>query len=219
MIKAKMMFVLVLCLVCSLKGAAPETGDLVVRVSDEKNQPVTITHVQMWVKTPDGGRAFTFAVEPTETPGMVRVPKLPARDYEGLKINKANYAPGWVKPIKIVSGETTDIKCVLSRGGSISGSVINEKGVPLPEIPVVVNSVLCRRDVVTDKYGAFEATHLYPCKYSVSAEPDKDSVYRSSTYEHGAYSGEDEVLIVLKNADAASEPRQQKTKDIAQTEV
>jgi thiol-disulfide isomerase/thioredoxin len=211
MIKAKLMFVLVLGLVCSLKGAAPETGELVVRVSDEKNGPVTITHVQMWVKTPGGGRAFTFAAEPTETPGMVRVSKLPARDYEGLKINKANYAPGWVKPIQIVSGETTDIKCVLSRGGSISGSVINEKGVPVSEIPVVVNSVLCRRDVVTDKYGAFEATHLYPTKYSISAEPDKDSAYKITPYEHGTYCGEDEVLIVLKKADTAPKPRGQET--------
>jgi thiol-disulfide isomerase/thioredoxin len=83
--------------------------------------------------------------------------------------------------------------------------VINEKGVPVPEISVVVNSVLCRRDVVTDKYGAFEATHLYPCKYSVSAEPDKASAYRITFYEHGAYGGEDEVLIVLKKTNAASE--------------
>jgi len=206
MIKAKIVFVLVLGLVCSLQGAAPETGELVVKVSDEKNKPVTITHVQMWIKTDDGGQGFTFAAESTNAPGMYRVPKLPARDYEGLKINKANYAPGWVKNIKISGGETTNIECVLSKGGSISGSVINEKGMPLPEIPVVVNSVLCRRDVVTDKYGAFEATHLYPCEYSIIAEPDKDSPYKITSYEFGAYCGEDEVLIVLKKADAVSKP-------------
>ncbi|MCP4456007.1 MAG: redoxin domain-containing protein [Planctomycetes bacterium] len=211
MIKAKIMFVLVLGLACSLRGAVPETGGLVVSVSDEKNRPVSIAHVQMWIKTNAGGQAFTFAAEPTETPGMVRISKLPARDYEGLKINKANYAPGWVKHIKIVGGKTAEIKCVLVKGGSISGSVINEKGVPVPEISVVANSVFCRRDVVTDKYGAFEATHLYACKYSVSAEPDKDSDYKITFYEHGAYCGEDEVLIVLKKTDSASKPRREET--------
>ena len=206
MIKAKIIVVLVLGLVCSVRGAAPETGGLVVRVSDEKNRPVAITHVQMWVKTEGGSQAFTFAAEPTETPGMYRISKLPARDYEGLKINKANYAPGWVKHIKIVGGKAAEIKCVLSKGGSISGSVINEEGVALPEIPVVVNSVLCRRDVVTDKYGAFEATHLYPCKYSVSAEPDEDSAYKTTFSEGGAYPGADEILIVLKKTNVAAEP-------------
>jgi thiol-disulfide isomerase/thioredoxin len=206
MIKAKSVFVLVLGVVCSLQGVAPEPGELIVRVSDAKNQPVTITHVQMWIKIDGGSRAFTFAAEPTETAGVVKISKLPARDYEGLKINKANYAPGWVAPIKIASGETTDVKCVLLKGGSISGSVVDEKGVAIPEIPVVVNSVSCRRDVVTDKYGAFEATHLYTCKYSISAEPDEESAYKITFSKGGAYPGADEILIVLKKKDVAPEP-------------
>ena len=206
MIRGKRVFVLALGLACFLQAAAPETGELVVRVSDEKNGPVTITHVQMWVKTEGGSQAYTFTAEPTETPGMYRVSELPARDYEGVKISRANYAPGWVKDVKISGGGTTDIQCVLLKGGSISGSVINEKGEPLPEIPVVVNSVLCRRDVVTDKYGAFEATHLYPCEYSLTAVPVEDSIYRIGFYEHGAYCGADELLIVLKKKDAAAVP-------------
>jgi len=211
MIKAKMMSILVLGLVCTLQGASPKTGGLVVKVSDEKGQPVTITNVQMWVKTDGGTQGSTFAAEPTETPGVYSIPELPAQDYEGLKINKPNYAPGWVKNITVTAGETADIKCVLLKGGTMSGFVVDEHGAPMPKIPVVVNSVLCRRDVVTDKYGAFEATHLYPCKYSISAEPGKDSEYKTAFAKGGAYPGVDELLIVLKKTNASPKPLGKKT--------
>jgi thiol-disulfide isomerase/thioredoxin len=199
MIRTNAICILILSTVCSLQGAASDTGGLILKVSDEECEPVPINNVQVWIQKTGGSQGFTFAAEPTDVPGVYKVLNLPARKYKGLKVDKPNYAPGWVKNIEVTAGEMTELECVLLKGGSVAGSVMNENGVPLPNIPVVVNSVLCRRDVATDESGNFKAEHLYPCNYSVSAEPGKGTEYKLTFYDGGAQCGDEDVIITLKN--------------------
>ncbi len=110
MIKATVFCIVLMSTACFLQGASVDSGGLILKVSDEKSKPVAITKIQIWIKKEGGSQAFTFAAEPTGIPGIYRVPNLPAREYEGLKINKPNYAPGWVKNIVVTSGEMTELK-------------------------------------------------------------------------------------------------------------
>lgn len=206
MSKATIVSILTLAMSCYCQGVTADTGSLILEVLDEEAKPVVIVNVQMWIKTNEGGRAFTFSVEPTDTPGIYKIPKLPSGKYTGLKINKPNFAPGWVKDISVVSGQVSEAKCVLLKGGSVSGFVIDQRGMPIPNIPVVLNSVSCRRDVVTNKHGRFVAKHLYPCKYSVNAEPDRESKYNITSYKDLVQCGDNSIVIVLKNKALNSKP-------------
>ncbi len=193
---------LLLGLVCDALGA---TGSLLVKVIDEEDEPVEITMVQLWVKTAaGGGRGFEFAMQPTDTPGTFRVSGVPADRYEGLKIDKAGYAPGWTAEVQIEADRETSLSCMLPRGGTIEGWVADESGTPVEGIPVVVNSMLCRRDVVTDRKGRFVAEHLSNTKYSIVAEPKPDSLYAAAILSGGALCGAKDLRLVLKRKNASA---------------
>jgi len=174
------------------------TGSLVVKVMDEEGKPVDIAVVQLWVKTATGGRGFEFAAQSTDTPGTFRVSGVLPGRYEGVRINKSGYAPGWTPDVQVDADRETPVACTLSRGGTIEGCVTDEMGAPIEGIPVVVNSVLCRRDVVTDKAGRFVAEHLSSTEYSISAEPKADSPYATAILNGGASCGAKDLRLVLK---------------------
>ncbi len=75
---------------------------------------------------------------------------------------------------------------------------MDEKGVPVEGIPVVVNSVFCRPDVVTDKTGRFVAEHLSKTEYSIIAEPEAESPYAPAILKGGACCGAKGLRLVLK---------------------
>lgn len=174
------------------------TGSLVVKVMDEEGKPVEIAIVQLWLKTPTGGKGFEFAAQPTDTPGVFRVPGVLPGRYEGVRINKPGYAPGWTPDVQLDADRETPVACTLSRGGTIEGYVTDEAGAPVEGIPVVVNSVLCRRDVVTDKAGRFVAEHLSSTEYSIIAQPKADSPYAPAILNGGASCGAKDLRLVLK---------------------
>jgi len=174
---------MMMCLAVSLGApdAFAATGSLTIKVTGEDNKPVDIAAVQLWVKTTTGSRAFEFAAYPTDSPGVFRVPQVPPGRYEGMKINRLDFAPGWIMDVQVDADRDTPVVCTLSRGGTIEGYVNDEKGVPVAGIAVVVNSVLCRRDVVTDQAGRFVAEHLTDTGYSISVEPKTDSPYEATS--------------------------------------
>ena len=98
------------------------------------------------------------------------------------------------------------IECLLSRGGTIQGVVIDEKGKPIMGLPVVVNSILCRRDVKTDPNGHFIASHLPDTRYSVSVEPDSESPYATTVLTGGASCDAEGLRIVVKQKTEVKAP-------------
>jgi thiol-disulfide isomerase/thioredoxin len=181
-----------------------ETGGLIVQVVDEKGTPIEVTTVQVWVKTKEGSQGYSFAAYPTQEPGIVRVPDIPSGRYDSLTIPRLDYAPGRVSDVEIRAGRDTRLTCTLSPGGTIEGSVTDEAGQPVANVRVAVNSVLCRRDVVTDENGRFAAEHLSDADYSIIAEPAPESPYQISVFQGKARCGEKNARLVLKRkADAA----------------
>jgi len=173
------------------------TGSLLIKVMDEAGKPVDIAIVQLWVHTATGGTAFEFATQPTNTPGTFRVSGVLPGHYKGVKINKSGYAPAWTADVQVDAERETLVTCTLSRGGTIEGYVTDEAGTPVEGIPVVVNSELCRGDVVTDKAGRFVAEHLLSTKYSIMAEPKTDSPYAVAILNGGASCGAKDLHLVL----------------------
>lgn len=190
-------------------------GEVTLQVVDEKNRPVEITKVQLWVKTETGGRGFTFAASPTGRVGVYRVYGIPVGTYRGLKINKPGYAPYWQRDIAINREKREIILCKLSRGGRIEGLVTDDTGKLLGGIRVTVNSVLCRRDVVTDENGRFVADHLSPdIHYSIIAEPPRDSVYETAVLSGGASPGAKDLQIRLRKKQESKKQREGLEKEI-----
>lgn len=192
--------IIVMCLVAGLDAAdgPAATGSLTIKVMDEEGKPVDLATVQLRVKTDTGASGFEFATHPTGTAGVFRVPGIPAGRYEGVRVNKSGFAPGWVPDVQIDAGLDTPVACTLSRGGTIEGYVNDESGAPLAGIPVVVNSVLCRRDVVTDAAGRFLAEHLADTEYKISAEPRADSPYGLMWVKGTVHCGAKDVRVVLR---------------------
>lgn len=179
--------------------AHPEIGSLVVKVLDENNKPLEINSVQIWVGSKKtGARGYTFAAEPTEKPGVHRVLSIPVGKYYALRISKEGYAPFQKFDIEIGLDKDNEILCKLSRGGNIEGYVTDKAGNPVSGIPVVVNAILCRRDVVTDKNGRFTANHLPNTEYSIIAEPKSDSSYVVTFFKGRVPCGAKDIHIVLK---------------------
>lgn len=178
--------------------AAPEIGSLVVEVLDENDKPLEINSVQIWVGSKKtGARGYTFATEPTEKPGVYRVLGIPVGRYYALRISKAGYAPFLKFDIEI-GMDKNEILCKFSRGGSIEGYVTDMAGNPVSGIPVVINSILCRKDVVTDNNGRFTANHLPNTEYSIIAEPKGDSSYDVTCFKGRVPCGAKNIHIVLK---------------------
>ncbi|MEN6334058.1 MAG: carboxypeptidase-like regulatory domain-containing protein, partial [Phycisphaerales bacterium] len=88
--------------------------------------------------------------------------------------------------------------CRLSRGGTIEGLVTDEAGRPVMGLPVVVNSILCRTDAVTDPNGRFFADHLPDTRYSVIVEPESESPYATTVLNGGASCNARDLRIVVK---------------------
>ncbi len=179
--------------------ANAEIGSLVVKVLDENNKPLEINSVQIWVGSKEKGtRGYTYAAEPTEKPGVHRVFGIPVSRNYALRISKAGYAPFRKFDIEIGPGEDNEILCKLSKGGNIEGYVTNNAGNPVSGIPVVINAILCRRDVVTDKNGRFIANHLPNIEYSILAEPKSNSSYEVTVFKGRVPCGAKDIHIVLK---------------------
>lgn len=196
--------------------ANPEIGSLVVKVLDENNKPLEINSVQIWVGSKKtGARGYTFAAEPTEKPGVHRVFGISVGRYYALRISKADYAPFWKFDIEIGLDKDNEILCKLSKGGNIEGYVTDNAGNPVSGIPIVVNAILCRRDVVTDKNGRFIANHLPNTEYSIIAEPKSNSSYEVTFFKERVPCGAKDIHIVLKEKAST-----QKSKDMGkQTKV
>jgi thiol-disulfide isomerase/thioredoxin len=214
--------VIALLFIGILRNGVAGTGSLAIKVADEAGKPVHIAFVQLWSETASGGKGFDFAVHSTDTPGTFRVPAVPAGRYAGAKINKPGYAPGWVPDLQVAADRETLVTCTLTLGGTIEGSVTDEAGLPVEGIPVVVNSVLCRRDVVTDKAGRFVAEHLSNTEYSISAEPKADSPYVLAVLDGGAHGSAKDLRLALErkfDAKSSLASKDQDTRELRQENV
>lgn len=183
---------------------ATETGRLTVKVMDEAGEPLQIQSVQLWLKkqkTDDndvgGYRGYIFVAEQTKQAGVFRVTGIPAGKYHKLTVSREGYAPFHRYDIQVTSSAESEIVCRLSKGGRIEGYVTDKEGNPVSGIPVIVNSVECRRDVATDSKGRFIAEHLADVLYSVIAEPKTQSPYGPTILEGGARCGASNIHIVL----------------------
>jgi protocatechuate 3,4-dioxygenase beta subunit len=177
---------------------ADQTGRLRLRVVDEDGKPVDIASIQMWKHRPDSGApAETVLVVSTDTPGLYETESIPLGKYHALSIPGEDCATFWQSDVQVQEKPGAALVCRLSRGGTIAGIVTDEKGKPIADLPVVVNSVLCRRDVRTDPNGRFEASHLPDTRYSVIAEPPAGSPYATAILPGGASCGARDLRLVV----------------------
>ena len=178
-------------------------GQLFVQVMGENNKPIEISFVQLWVKTTEGGIGYSFATIPTEKPGVYKIENIPTGEYYAIAINKNGFAPFWKYKIQVSQEDQQIISCQLSKGGEIKGRVLNEMRYPISDMPVTVNSLECRRDIVTDKNGYFVARHLSPTSYSIIVEPLADSVYETGVHKGLVSCDSNNITIILKQKDIA----------------
>src|SRR3972149_5288606 len=181
--KFKILFLLAafssLCLIAFAEDTS-NFGQLFVQVMSESNEPIEISFVQLWTETTEGGRGYQFATKPTE---------------------KNGFAPFWKYDIQVSRNEQEIIRCQLSKGCEIKGRVINEMGAPISDTPVIINSLECRRDVLTDKDGYFVAGHLLPTRYSIIVEPLSNSVYETGVHKGLVPCDSNNITIILKQKD------------------
>lgn len=185
----------------SFANNTSDFGQLFIRVIDEKNTPMEINTIQIWTKTNNSSMGYSFIVKPTNNKGVYAIDNIPTGNYHALKIDQNGFAPFWKYDIKISQKNKEVITCKLSKGCEIKGRILNMMREPLSGIPVTINSVECRRDVVTDENGYFIAKHLLPTNYSIIAEPPKDSFYKTSIHKGLVSCDSNDVKIVLKQKD------------------
>jgi hypothetical protein len=177
-----------------------EYGQLFINVVDEDRKPINITKVKIWKKRDEGGAsAESFVVTSTNNSGLHKIENIPAGRYHAISINEDGYAPFNQFDILVEKDSQNIMTCTLSRGGMIEGLVINEQGKPVEGMPVVVNSILCRRDVITDENGCFTANHLPDTGYSIIAEPKSDSPYKTTVFRGDVFCGQKDIKIILEN--------------------
>ena len=177
-----------------------EYGQLFINVVDEDRKPIDITTVQIWKKRDDGGaNAESFVVTSTNNSGLHKIENIPAGRYHAISIHEDGYAPFKQFDVLVEKDSQNIMTCTLSRGGMIEGLVTNEQGKPVEGMPVVVNSILCRRDVITDENGCFTANHLPDTRYSIIAEPKSDSPYKITVFRGNVFCGQKDIKIILEN--------------------
>ena len=130
-------------------------------------------------------------------PEVFRVIGIPTGRYLKLTVEKEGYSPFHQDDIEVLSSADNEIVCKLSKGGSIEGYVTDKDGNRVSGIPIVVNAVDGRRDVVTDANGRFIAEHLSDALYSIIAEPKAQSPYGVTVFKGGARCGARNIHIVL----------------------
>ncbi len=163
--------------------------------------------MQLWTQQEGGGAtASSLLLLSTPEPGLYEVDQIPVGSYHRLSIYAENLAPLSLADVEVRKGRPEVIECLLSRGGTIQGVVIDEKGKPIMGLPVVVNSILCRRDVKTDPNGHFIASHLPDTRYSVSVEPDSESPYATTVLTGGASCDAEGLRIVVKQKTEVKAP-------------
>ena len=178
-----------------------EYGRLFVNVVDENSKPIDITEVQMW-NAKDHFRADkkSFVVTSKDKPMFYRIEEIPTGYYHVISINEDGYAPFQQTDVLIEKDSTNTINCILSRGGTIEGLVVNEQGKPVEGMPVLIKSPLyCRMDVITDEDGRFYADCMPDMRYSVVAEPESESPYETTVFRGDVLCGRKDIKIVIQN--------------------
>jgi protocatechuate 3,4-dioxygenase beta subunit len=189
------------------RKSAPTTGSrmgcLRIRIVDENLRPVDATVAQIWRKGEEGGaHAEDVLLISSSTPGLYEIDSLAVEKYHALSINVEGFAPFWLPEVEVRKELSEPVVCKLSRGGTIEGVVTDEAGQPVVGLPVVINSTLCRRDVVTDPNGRFSADHLPDARYSVIVEPGSESPYATTVLRGGAaYDAKGLRIVVQRKAE------------------
>ena len=177
-----------------------EYGQLFINVVDEDRKPIDITTVQIWKKRDGGGaNAESFVVTSTNNSGLHKIENIPADRYHAISIHEEGYAPFKQFDVLVDKNSQNIITCTLSRGGTIEGLVNAGVISEADRSPVVVNSILCRRDVITDENGCFTANHLPDTRYSIIAEPKSDSPYKITVFRGNVFCGQKDIKIILEN--------------------
>jgi hypothetical protein len=176
-----------------------ETGRLHIRIVDEDLRPVDVASAQIWKKTEEGSaHAEDVSLVSSRTPGLYETDLLAVGKYHALSINVEGFAPFRLPDVELRKESSEMILCKLSRGGTIEGLVTNEAGQPVMGLPIAINSILCRRDVVTDPNGRFFADHLPDTRYSVIVEPESESPYATTVLNGGTSCNARDLRIVVK---------------------
>lgn len=187
-------------------------GQLSVQVMSENNKPIEISFVQLWTKTIEASRGYSFAATPTEKPGVYEIENIPKGKYHAFTVDKDGFAPFWKYNVQVSQDNQQIIICRLSEGCEIKGRVLNETGDPVINTLVTVNSLECRRDVVTDKKGCFVARHLLPTNYSLIVEPLPDSIYETGIHKGLVSCDSNDITIILKQKDIAVDSSNESSK-------
>jgi len=178
-----------------------EYGQLFVNVVDEDSRPIDITEIHLWdAKDHLIADKESFVVTSTDKPGFYRIEEIPTGYYHVCSINEEGYAPFHRTDVLIEKDSINTINCILSRGGTIEGHVVNEQGKPVEGMPVLIKSPLyCRRDLITDENGRFYADYMPDMHYSVVAEPESESPYETAVFRGDVLCGQKDIKIVIQN--------------------
>jgi protocatechuate 3,4-dioxygenase beta subunit len=178
-----------------------EYGELFLNVVDEDGKPIDITEIQFWdAKDHASANKETLIAASTDKPGFYRIEKIPTGYYHVISINEEGYAPFQQTDVLIEKDSTKTINCILSRGGTIEGLVINDQGKPVEGIPVLIKSPLyCKEDLITDANGRFHADSMPDMHYSVVVEPESESVYETTVFRGDVLCGQKDIKIIVQN--------------------
>jgi protocatechuate 3,4-dioxygenase beta subunit len=176
-------------------------GLLLLNIVDEDGKPIDIMEIQLWdAKDHPSANKETFIATSTDKPGFYRIEEIPTGYYHVISIHKEGYAPFQQTDVLIEKDSTNTINCILSRGSTIKGLVVNEQGRPVKGIPVLIKSPLyCRRDLITDENGRFYADYMPDMHYSVVAEPESESPYETTVFRGDVLCSQKDIKIVVQN--------------------
>ena len=152
------------------------------RVVDDKGKPLAKVHVAVGG---EGGRAFGLGRnEPdsatTDDKGQFSFAAV-APGTHALVANDGEHAPTTGAPFAVSDRAVSGLEVKMKAGGSITGSVVDKGGNPVPYASVRVSGSgrrmwsVAQRQTTTDKRGLFELRGLARAKLQMRAESDSDA--------------------------------------------
>jgi len=184
----------------SLRETRGGLGKLAINVIDEHGKGIDDISVMIWTRFEDGSaRGFPFPVVPSNKPGLYEIRDIKVGQYHDITIDKNEFARFKKFDVEVKKDNNQPITCILSKGGTIEGFITDEKNNPIEGVPIVVNSIVTRKDIITDKRGHFFARHLPDIRYSINAEPKSDSPYEITVFRGNVFCGQKDIKIILKN--------------------
>ncbi len=155
------------------------------KVVDSEKKPIKNARVSGYVRVTRGeGGSTSYGIpeSKTDSNGFFTVKNVRAGTYS-LQVTHLDFATASAEEFSLASGESKDdLEIVMTRGGSVSGCVVDESGTPVEGIAVECSKIVEERGrtrrysvepVTSNKEGHYKFKHLQPGNYWIKIRSEK----------------------------------------------